>query len=154
MWVKGIGVTAAIAIAMMTMTTGFAGCGLDRDGSHKSTQRRAASPGTSADLGRYRTEAVRLGVDRPLFLGIFVGLFQGFNTVIFCQSGLLFMEAYLTLRARSLQQVVDGRGPQHSDGGHHLPPVLMQPSTASGQNKANFKPAPRGKPSFGAGLVR
>lgn len=48
---------------------GLGACGLERDGSHKTEgSRGAAAAGAPAELGRYRTEAVRLGVPRPLFL--------------------------------------------------------------------------------------
>ena len=44
-----------------------AGCGLESDGSHKETQDPAPTV-RNADIGRFKTEAVRLGVARPLFL--------------------------------------------------------------------------------------
>lgn len=59
--------------ALITSFLIFAvGCGIDQDGSYKNAAPVAAagSGGSSAgsQIGRYQTEAVRLGVNRPLFL--------------------------------------------------------------------------------------
>ncbi len=57
--------TLLLAAATLLVT----GCGLERDGSH--AQRADSGPAASesaASVGRYRTEAVRLGVSRPFFM--------------------------------------------------------------------------------------
>ena len=57
---------ALVLVAAM----GPGACGLERDGSHKTegSSNAAASAGQPGALGRYRAEAVRTGVSRPLFL--------------------------------------------------------------------------------------
>jgi hypothetical protein len=62
--------TGRLGVLVVVLATVLAGvpiaCGLEGDGSH-----RSASPNDSATpqmFGRYRSEAVRLGVARPLFL--------------------------------------------------------------------------------------
>jgi hypothetical protein len=62
-----------LVMALMTMTLIVAmGCGIDQDGSYKKAAPAAAASaqgGTGGtQIGRYQTEAVRLGVNRPLFL--------------------------------------------------------------------------------------
>ncbi len=46
------------------------GCGLEPDGSHKDSASRGAAESADAasSIGRYRTEAIRLGVSRPLLI--------------------------------------------------------------------------------------
>ncbi|MFT5694251.1 MAG: hypothetical protein ACI9QQ_000224 [Myxococcota bacterium] len=62
-----------LVMALMTMTLIVAmGCGIDQDGSYQKAAPAAAASaqgGTGGtQIGRYQTEAVRLGVNRPLFL--------------------------------------------------------------------------------------
>ncbi len=55
-----------VGLFAITVATGHLACGLESDGSHRAADSRSADAPQMLD--RYRTEAVRLGVSRPLFL--------------------------------------------------------------------------------------
>jgi len=59
---RGARIVVALIVAFATSA-----CGLESDGSRRASV--AETPGSNpGELGRYRTEAIRLGVQRPLFL--------------------------------------------------------------------------------------
>ncbi len=58
-------------VLVLFLFASLSACGLEPDGSHKARSSQlvgGAAAGSLSEVGRYRTEAVRLGVQRPLLL--------------------------------------------------------------------------------------